>query len=119
MKITRFFIPILLIFSVLLFSCGKKKQGRITEEMMPKTVLNHRVEAEEEIEEAPKVITYKVILKDKTLSLFEINGEIKKLITAIEINPDFYPQEDIFNLEKGIDAYCLEDGYEILENFAN
>lgn len=120
MKINRFFIPMLLIFAFLLCGCGKKKENKKAELITPKTVLSHRLENDEETaEETPKIISYKVILDGKTLSLYEINGESKKLITSMEINPESYPESDISELKKGIDAYCKEDGYEILENFAN
>lgn len=116
MKINRFFILTLAICSVAATSCGKKKQ----EEIPQKTVVTPVIQQEDDIEEeAPKIITYTVILKDKTLSLYEVNGENKKLITSIEINPEFYPDKDIAKLREGIEAYCKEDGYEILENFAN
>jgi len=37
----------------------------------------------------------------------------------MEINPEIYPKEDTEKLKKGIEAYCKEDGFAILENFAN
>lgn len=120
MKINRIFIPMLLVSAVLLSGCGRKKEKAKTEDVAPKTVLNNQVEVEEEAESGtPDVIYYKVILKKNTLFLYEMNGENKKLITSIEINPEYYPSEDIEKLKKGIDASFKEDGYEILENFAN
>lgn len=119
MKINRFFITILLICTLLFSACGKKKENTKTEAIAPKTVSSPRLEQEEAEKEVPKIITYRVILKNNMLSLYEINGEDKKLITSMEINPEFYPQDDISELKEGIEAYCKEDGYEILENFAN
>lgn len=120
MKINRFFTLLLLIFAFLLSGCGRKKEDKKAQVVTPKTVLSHRLENEEETaEETPKIITYKVFLYDKTLCLYEINGESKKLITKMEINPEIYPESDIAELKNGIEAYCKEDGYEILENFAN
>ena len=119
MKINRFLIPMLFICACILFACGRKKEKEENAAVTPKTVLSHKLEQEEEQEKEPEIITYKVILKDTTLFLYEVNGETKKLITSIEINPDFYPKEDIEKLKGGIEAYCKEDGYEILENFAN
>ena len=119
MKTDRFSIIILLICSLLLSACGGKKENSKTQAPVPKTVLNRTLEEEETENEEPKIITYRVILENKMLSLYEVNGESKKLITKMEINPEFYPAEDISKLKKGIEAYCMEDGYEILENFAN
>lgn len=115
MKVNR--ITIIMICAFLLPACGKKKQNAKT--VTPKTVLSQRLEQEQTEEKAPEIITYKVILTSNTLSLYEVNGEMKKLITSMEINPQLYPVEDIEKLKKGIEAYCKEDGYEILENFAN
>ena len=120
MKINKFFIPMLLIFAFLLYGCGKKKEDKKAQTETQKTVLSHRLENEEKVtEETPKIITYRVFLDDKILYLYEVNGDSKKLITQMEINPEIYPESDIAELKKGIEAYCKEDGYEILENFAN
>lgn len=119
MKTDRFSLIILLICTLLPSACGKKKENVKAEQPIPRTVLSHRLEEEEIEEEEPKIITYRVILEENMLYLYEVNGEAKKLITKMEINPEFYPAEDISKLKKGIDAYCKEDGYEILENFAN
>ena len=120
MKIKRFLILLLFLLAFLLCGCGRKKEDKNAESVTPKTVLSHRLENDEDKEvETPKIITYKVFLYDKTLCLFEIDGESKKLITQMEINPEIYPESDIAELKKGIEAYCKEDGYEILENFAN
>ena len=118
MKINRFFVPAILLSALIFCGCGRKKEDAKTEPLTPKTVLNQNTEAEE-TEETPKIIYYKVVLNGTTLSLYEIDGESKKTVTSMEINPEFYPEEDISRLKNGIDAYCREDGYEILENFAN
>ncbi len=119
MKTDRFCLIILLICTLFLSACGKKKENKKAAVPQPKTVLSHRLEEEEIKEEEPKIITYRVILENETLSLYEVNGKAKKLITKMDINPEIYPAEDISKLKKGIEAYCKEDGYEILENFAN
>lgn len=114
------FIPIFLVSAIFLSGCGKKKNISKIEEMPPKPVSRQKTEIEEKpAENPPQVIHYTVKLSGKTLTLYEIDGEMQKTVTAIEINPDFYPAEDIKNLEKGISVNCKEDGYEILENFAN
>ena len=119
MKIKKSIIPLLLALCFLLCGCGRKKEEEKSEIITPKSVLSHRIEEEETAEETPKTIIYKVMLEGRTLSLFEVDGDNKKRITSIEINPDFYPDEDISELKSGIEAYYMEDGYEILENFAN
>ena len=121
MKDKKYLIPILVVSVLLISGCGKKKNKEKASENTPKAVSETYTEAVQETEEAaePSVITYSVQLSEKTLSLFEIDGQNKKLVTSMEINPEFYPEEDIAKLEQGIEAYCMEDGYEILENFAN
>lgn len=119
MKRNKGFIPFLIISIILLSACGKKKEISQAKAIYPKTVTEPKTVEEEAEETAPSVILYTVILSGKALSLYEVNGENKKLITSIEINPEFYPKEDVEKLKRGIEAYCKEDGYEILENFAN
>jgi len=119
-KYKKILIPILILSAVLLSGCGKKKETNQSCEPMPKEVLQPQTDIEEEAEEAaPPVIKYTVKLSGKTLSLYEVNGELQKLITSMEINPEIYPKEDTEKLKKGIEAYCKEDGFAILENFAN
>lgn len=120
MKYKRIMILLLTISTFLLSGCGKKKETRQMQEPAPKEVLQPQTEIEEETQEiSPPVITYLVSLSGNVLSLFEVNGEMHKLITSMEINPELYPSEDIEKLKKGIEAYCKEDGYAILENFVN
>ena len=119
MKIDKLIVFAMLIFGVLLSSCGRKRENSKSEILPPKQVSSLKAEQEEETEDLPQIITYSVILKDSTLSLYEVNGENKKRITSMEISPELYPKEDIERLKNGIEAFCLEDGYEILENFAN
>ena len=120
MKYKKVLIPILIVSAVLLSACGRKKDSTQAKNTLPKPVLQPEMEIEEENEEVtPPVIFYIVKLSDKTLSLYEVNGENEKLITSMEINPELYPKEDIENLQKGISVTFKEDGYEILENFAN
>ena len=119
MKYKKVLIPILVVSAVLLSACGKKKEIPQAKNTIPKAVLQPETEIEEGKEDAPAVIFYVVRLSGKTLSLYEVNGENEKLITSMEISPELYPKEDIEKLKKGIPAAFKEDGYEILENFAN
>ena len=119
-KYKKILIPLLVLSTVLLSGCGRKKEERQSREPVPKQVLQPQTEVEDESEEvSPSVITYIVKLSGKTLSLYEVNGEVHKLITSMEINPELYPKEDIARLKSGIEAYCKEDGYAIIENFVN
>ncbi|MBQ7751467.1 MAG: hypothetical protein IJR79_00650 [Clostridia bacterium] len=116
----KLIIPVFLVSALLLSSCGKKKTAEKNSKSVPKPVSRSETEIEEKKPvKAPQVIHYTVKLSGKTLSLYEVDGEMQKVITSIEINPDFYPKEDIKNLENGITVQYKEDGYEILENFAN
>ena len=74
---------------------------------------------DEETEEEPQTIYYIVKLEGKNLVLYEVDGDNKKNITSVTINPENYPEEDIVKLETGVEAGYKEDGYAILENFAN
>lgn len=119
-KYKKMLIPFLVISAVLLSGCGRKKETQQSREPVPKEVMQPQTEVEDKTEEVSSpVITYIVKLSGKTLSLYEINGELQKLIASMEINPELYPREDIQRLEAGIETYCKEDGYAILENFVN
>lgn len=119
-KSKKILIPFLVMSVVLLSGCGRKKENQQSREPSPKAVLQPSQEVEDETEEiSPPVIKYIVKLSGETLSLYEVNGDRYKLITSMEINPQSYPNEDVQRLENGIWADFKEDGYEILENFAN
>jgi hypothetical protein len=120
MNYKKILIPFLAMSVLLISGCGKKKETRKISEPVPKEVLQPQNEIEDETEEtSPPVIKYIVKLSGKTLSLYEVNGEVNKMITSMEINPELYPEEDTIKLKAGIEAYCKEDGYAILENFVN
>ena len=118
MRYKKFLIPILLVSAVMLSACGRKKESPQAKSAVPKAVLQPETEVEEE-EVTPAVISYIVRLSDKMLSLYEVDGENQKVITSMEINPELYPKEDIKRLQNGISVAFKEEGYEILENFAN
>ncbi len=58
-------------------------------------------------------------LSGETLTLYEISGSEENPVTAINIDPSYYPPEDIKELNKGILAYSKEDGFSKLENYTN
>lgn len=120
MKYKKALIPILLVSAVVLSACGKKKENRQLNNTVPKAVLSPEKEIEQEKEDIkPVVIFYTVRLTNKTLSLYEVDGENQKLITSMEIEPELYPEEDVEKLKDGISVAFKEEGYELLENFAN
>lgn len=63
--------------------------------------------------------TYIMRLEDKTLTLYEISGSKETPVSAVVIDPAYYPVEDIQALNKGVVAYSKEDGFARLENFTN
>ena len=116
----KLLIPIFLISALLLSGCGKRKKITENIENSPAPAMQPETEIEELPSDKPsQIITYTVRLSGKTLSLYENDGEKQRKITSIEINPEFYPKEDIKKLEDGITVPYKEVGYEILENFAN
>ena len=72
---------------------------------------------EQEVEE-PKE-SYQVSLVDGDVVLHSIKNGEKTEVERISIDVNYYPDEDIKELTKGITAYNVEEGYRILENFAN
>lgn len=70
---------------------------------------------------APQVeeTTYLMRLENKTLTLYEIKDGEENAVKAVNIEPSYYPSEDIKELNKGIYAYSKEDGYIRMENFTN
>ncbi|MDD6213612.1 MAG: hypothetical protein PUB42_00205 [Firmicutes bacterium] len=98
-----------------------------TQKPDPKPEENERrpVTNSAEIEEIPEptetvsIIYYSIYFEDSALSMYEVNGEKRTLIKSIEINPNYYPPEDIYAFTKGINCGSKEEGFEILENFSN
>ena len=72
---------------------------------------------EQEVEE-PKE-SYQVSLVDGDVVLHSIKNGEKTEVERISIDVNYYPDEDIKALTEGITAYNVEEGYRILENFAN
>ena len=121
MKYKDLFILLLASGALIFSGCGKKKSEEKAKEDISGAVVRQNivVEEEESKEQTPAVIKYKVMLSGEKLSLYEVDGERKRLITSMDIDPELYPAEDVKRLKNGIEADFLEDGYEILENFAN
>ena len=62
---------------------------------------------------------YVVCLEDSTVILYSITDGIRTQIDSVEIDTSYYPGEDIKSLTSGIPAYNIDEGFRILENFAN
>ena len=63
--------------------------------------------------------SYQVLLVDGDVILYRIENGEKNEVERVGIDKDYYPDEDIRELTEGITAYNVEEGYQILENFAN
>ena len=107
---------------IVLASCGNNDNKNVQKEDSRRPVLS----AETDIEETPDSTatpapapSYCIKLVNNTLSMYEVSGGTEILVKSILIDPSYYPSEDISELEGGITAYTKEDGFEILENFAN
>lgn len=117
MKKFRYLGAVIIIFTVLFSSCKKKEVQPNTDEITQETNVEE-ADMEEEEEPTP-VIYYLVKLEENTLFLYEVDGENYKQVTSLQINAENYPIEDISALKSGIEVYFKEDGYALLENFAN
>ena len=72
---------------------------------------------ERKVEESKE--SYQVSLVDGDVILYCIKNGEKTEVERIGIDVGYYPDEDIKELTRGIEAYNVEEGYRILENFAN
>ena len=63
------------------------------------------------------IIYYTLQSEGDMLHLYEINGEHRKAVKSLPINPEMFPFEDRELLKSGIKANTLEEGIEIIENF--
>mgnify|MGYP003294807357 CR=1 FL=1 len=68
---------------------------------------------------APLENPYLMRLENKTLTLYEIKDGEENAVRAINIDPSYYPPEDIKELTQGILAYSKEEGFARMENFTN
>ena len=122
MKDTRLFVilSIAVIAGAVFSACSKKSPEK------PPAGSNRRevMSGQTGIEDAPSQLslpsqTYLMQLDGRTLTLYEISGTTKTSVTAITIDPSYYPSEDIKELNKGVIAYSKEDGFAKMENFTN
>ena len=122
MKNTRLFVilSIAVIAGAAFSACSKKSPEKPPNDGNRREVMSDR----KDIEDIPSQIslpgrTYLMQLDGTTLTLYEISGTSKTPVTAIVIDPSYYPSEDIKELNKGIIAYSKEDGFAKMENYSN
>lgn len=101
---------------LLLAACAKKEHS--AEQIPAELPAAARETDTEDVHEVP-ALPYCVKLVNDTLSLYEYADGAEVPVKSITIDTEYYPYDDISALKDGIGAYTKEDGYEILENFAN
>lgn len=119
MKINKYtvlfvsFIAAVTVSTMLIFSDGEKTQKEEEE------VTRRQDNIEESDPPTTEPVGYEVLLEDSRVTLYRLTGGEKTAIDSVEIDTNYYPDSDIKELSKGISAYNEEEGYKILENFAN
>lgn len=105
---------------LVLASCGNRENDSVHREDSRRPVLSEETDIEDSPLPSPaSAAVYSIKLSNDTLSMYEVSGGNEILVKSIIIDPSYYPPEDISELNAGIIAYTKEDGFEILENFAN
>lgn len=106
----------------LILSCSKNNSSQnLREENDRREVMSGQNDIEENPvpEQESLSASYLMRLEDETLTLYEICGGEETVVTAVNIDPSYYPSDDIKELNKGVVAYSKEDGFARLENFTN
>ena len=115
---------LLLIFTIIAtlaatVSCARKNAP---EEKQPQSgrrqVLSNKKDVPD-ITLEPTQTTYVMRLENTTLTLYELKDGDETVVCAVNIDPSYYPSEDIRELNQGITAYTKEEGFARMENFAN
>lgn len=123
MKKLRFILLMSAAFTslALIISCSKNNTPRNAAENERREVMSDKSDVEKDAETAlsAQFPTYLMRLSGETLTLYEISGGEESPLSAVYIDPSYYPPEDIKELNKGIVAYSKEDGFAKLENFTN
>ena len=68
---------------------------------------------------SPTQLSYVMRLENTTLTLYELKDGDESVVCAVNIDPSYYPFEDIQELNRGIPAYTKEEGFARMENFTN
>lgn len=102
-------------------ACAKRDNtDEMNEERGRREVLSGKNDVEDTTPEPQaEEITYFMRLENKTLTLYEIKDGEQNAVKSVNIEPSYYPSEDIKELNEGIYAYSKEDGYVRMENFTN
>ena len=124
MKKMRLFMFLSAIFAActIITSCSKNDE---TKEPEDDGIKREVMSDQKDIEKAPSPeiyappSSYMMRLENTALTLYEITGGEETAVTTINIDPSYYPTEDIKELNRGVIAYSKEDGYARLENYTN
>ena len=124
MKITNKIRLLMLLSAVLAVavSCAKNNGGDdMDEKGSRREVLSGQQDVEKDADATDSTPSAGFImrLEDTTLTLYEISGGEETAVTAISIDPSYYPSDDIEELNRGVVAYSKEEGFARLENYTN
>lgn len=122
MKKLRFILPFATAFAILsvIVSCSGGGRKNMNEPGGKREVMSGKTNIEKESpSEDTEPVSYVMRLSGETLTLYEISGEEEIPLTAVNIDPLYYPPDDIKELNKGIVAYSKEEAFGRLENFTN
>ena len=123
MKKLRFIMVASAVFATfaLIISCSKNNNPENLSENERREVMIDKNDVEKDTDTALSATfpTYIMRLSGETLTLYEIAGGEESPLTAVVIDPSYYPPEDIKELNNGVVAYSKEDGFLKLENFTN
>lgn len=102
-------------------SCSRNNDGDMNEKGTRREVLSGQqgIEKDGSSLDSESENSYVMRLEDTSLTLYEISGSVETAITTINIDPSYYPTEDIEELNRGVIAYSKEDGYARMENYTN
>lgn len=115
-------LPALLVIAAAAVACtaGKNNREEMTEGRGRRQVLSDKKDVEDTYQTpAPSESPYLMRLENKTLTLYEIKDGEENALRAVNIDPSYYPPEDIKELTQGIIAYSKEEGFARMENFTN
>lgn len=103
-------------------SCARNNDDpKIDEKGSRREVLSGQqgIEKDNETSDSKPENSYVMRLEDTSLTLYEITGSEETAITTINIDPSYYPREDIEELNRGVIAYSKEEGFARMENYTN
>lgn len=112
-------IPTLIIILTAV-ACSGNSDSQMREEKGRRQVLSDKKNIEYTTPEPTSdEVSYIIRLENKTLTLYEVLNDEESVVRAINIDPSYYPTEDIKELSNGIPAYSKEEGFLRMENFTN